>query len=111
MVYTLVNLTAALNEKNFMMYKYFLTGILECTRNMQGYLNYLTNIKELINFLRDVLKKDDFKFENNEKFDDKVLHFSLKMIVCEIFFYLKFEKEFFKMDDISESVELLIQFA
>jgi hypothetical protein len=52
----------------------------------------------------------DFEFQN-EKFSDKVLHFSLKIIVCEIFFYLKFEPEFFKLDDIAESVKVLVSFS
>ena len=33
------------------------------------------------------------------------------MIVCEIFFNLKFEKEFFKLHDISDAVGLLIEFS
>lgn len=40
-----------------------------------------------------------------------MLHFSLKIIVCEIFFYLKFEKDFFRMADISESIKVLIEFS
>ena len=33
------------------------------------------------------------------------------MIVCEIFFNLKFDKEFFKLQDISGAIGLLIKFA
>ena len=33
------------------------------------------------------------------------------MIVCEIFFNLKFEKDFFKIKDISEAIKLLIDFS
>ena len=40
-----------------------------------------------------------------------MLVFSLKMIVCEIFFNLKFDKEFFKLQDISGAIGLLIKFA
>lgn len=40
-----------------------------------------------------------------------MLVFSLKMIVCEIFFNLKFEKEFFKLHDISHAIGLLIKFS
>lgn len=39
-----------------------------------------------------------------------MLNFSLKMIVCEIFFNLKYERDMFKLDDISETIELLISF-
>lgn len=56
MIYTLIRLTAQLDEQNFMMFKYFLTGILECTKNMQQYLIYFT-VPELRNFLRQVLEK------------------------------------------------------
>ena len=37
--------------------------------------------------------------------------FSLKMIVCEIFFNMKYEMEFFKLGNISEAISLLIDFA
>jgi hypothetical protein len=33
------------------------------------------------------------------------------MIVCEIFFNLKFEKDFFKVKDISKAIKLLIEFS
>jgi hypothetical protein len=35
-----------------------------------------------------------------KEFDDEVLNFSLRVIVCEIFFNLKSERSFFKKDDI-----------
>ena len=41
----------------------------------------------------------------------QVLVFSLKMIVCEIFFNMKFEMEFFKLNNISDAIGLLIEFA
>ena len=34
-------------------------------------------------------------------FDDQVLNFSLRIIVCEIFFNLKFERNFFKRENIT----------
>ena len=40
-----------------------------------------------------------------------MLVFSLKMIVCEIFFNMKFEMEFFKLNNISDAIGLLIEFA
>ena len=67
MIYTLIRLTADLNQKNFMVFKYFLIGILECTKNMQNYLYFLPKCKELIAFLRTVLDRDQFDFEG-EKF-------------------------------------------
>ena len=33
------------------------------------------------------------------------------MIVCEIFFNMKYEVEFFKLNNISEAIGLLIEFA
>ena len=36
---------------------------------------------------------------------------ALKMIVCEIFFNMKFEMEFFKLNNISDAIGLLIEFA
>ena len=48
----------------------------------------------------------------SESFDDpEVLRFSLKMIVCDIFFNLKFEREFFKLDQIEDAISLLIEFS
>lgn len=45
----------------------------------------------------------NYEFKMKE-FDDQVLNFSLKMIVCEIFFNLKFERDFFKLDNISDAI-------
>ena len=45
-----------------------------------------------------------YEFKNLTEFDDSVLNFSLKMIVCEIFFNLKFERDFFKLDNITEAI-------
>ena len=44
-------------------------------------------------------------------FDDQVLNFSLKIIVCEIFFNLKYERDMFKLDNIGDSIHLLIEFS
>ena len=97
------------------MYKYFLIAILDCTRNLRTHLKYLIKIKKIFEFLRKVLsqKVEDFNFADMSDLnkDPKVLVFTLKMIVCEIFFNLKFEKEFFKLHDISEAIRLLIDFA
>lgn len=65
-------------------------------------------INELTIFLQQVLTQD-YKFEMPD-FEDKVLNFTLKVIVSEIFFSLKTEREFFKRDDMPESINLLIQF-
>lgn len=94
------------------MYKYFLVAILDCTRNLKNHLKYLIKIKKIFEFLRKVLsqKKEQFSFEVQE-LDSQVLVFTLKMVVCEIFFNLKYEKEFFKLHDISEAIRLLIDFA
>jgi hypothetical protein len=46
-----------------------------------------------------------------KEFDDQVLNFSLRIIVCEIFFNLKQEKYFFKLDNIAEAIQLLIKFS
>ena len=40
-----------------------------------------------------------------------MLHFSLKMIVCDIYFNLRFEKEFFKLEGIENAIKLLIDFS
>ena len=95
------------------MYKYFLLAILDCTRNLKNHLKYLIKIQGILEFLRKVLsqQKTDFKFVVKEFNDQQVLVFSLKMIVCEIFFNMKFEKEFFKLQDISQAIGLLIDFS
>ena len=114
LIYTMVRLTSQLEQSNFMMYKYFLLAILETTKNLKYHLKYLIKIKKILEFLRQVLqqKKSDFVFDNQDQFTDQnVLVFSLKMIVCEIFFNLKYEKEFFKLNDISDAVGLLIEFS
>ena len=99
LIYTMVRLVVQLDKENFSMYKYFLLAILDCTRNLKSHLKYLIKVKKILDFLQDVLAKeaDDFQFAVNEFSDKKVLVFSLKMIVCEIFFNLKFDKEFFKL--------------
>ena len=113
LIYTMVRLVVQLDKENFSMYKYFLLAILDCTRNLKSHLKYLIKVKKILDFLQDVLAKeaDDFQFAVNEFSDKKVLVFSLKMIVCEIFFNLKFDKEFFKLQDISGAIGLLIKFA
>ena len=64
-------------------------------------------------FLRKVLsrKTSEFNFKVEAIEDPRILVFSLKMIVCEIFFNFKHETEFFKMDEISEAMGLLIDFS
>lgn len=69
----------------------------------------MIKIENLIEFLKRVLK-EDFVF-NMKDFDDQVLNFSLRIIVCEIFFNLKQEKYFFKLENIAGAIQLLIQFA
>ena len=64
-----------------------------------------------MNFLRRVLATQ-YEFVNlADQFEPSVLNFSLKMIVCEIFFNLKFERDFFKLDNITEAIQLLIEFS
>ena len=113
LIYSVVRLTVQLDETNFVMYKYFLLALLDCTRNLRNHLKYLIKIKKILDFLRKVLlqKVNEFQFEVREFPDNQVLVFTLKMIVCEIFFNLKFEKEFFMISDISEAIGLLIQFS
>jgi hypothetical protein len=36
-----------------------------------------------------------------KEFEDQVLNFSLRVIVCETFFNLKFERAFFKRENIN----------
>jgi hypothetical protein len=50
-----------------MIFKYFLAGILECTKNMQGHLQYF-QAPEFSKFLRQVLETK-YSFMN-EKFSD-----------------------------------------
>ena len=90
------------------MFKYFLTAILDCTKNLKDHLKYIIKIGKIMEFLKSVLEeseenntKYEFKIvsQNSEgQFDPVMLRFSLKMIVCDIFFNLKFEKEFFKIE-------------
>ena len=92
----MVRLTVQLDTNNFSLYKYFLLAILETTRNLKTHLKYLIRIRQILDFLVGVLKKqkDEFTFQVTD-IDQQVLVFSLKMIVCEIFFNFKHEKEFF----------------
>lgn len=64
----MVRLTQQLDETNFMMYKYFLLAILDCTRNLKNHLKYLIKIKKILEFLRKVLqqKKSEFEFEDKD---------------------------------------------
>lgn len=96
LIYTMVRLTVQLDTNNFSLYKYFLLAILETTRNLKTHLKYLIRIRQILDFLVGVLKKqkDEFTFQVTD-IDQQVLVFSLKMIVCEIFFNFKHEKEFF----------------
>lgn len=45
------------------------------------------------------------------EFEDHVLNFSLRVIVSEVFFALKQDRSFFKIDNITDVVTLLIKFA
>jgi len=53
--------------------------------------------------------QENYKF--NMEFGDDVLNFSLRVIVCEIFFTLKNERSFFKKPNITACISLLINFA
>lgn len=108
LIFTLVRLTAQLPMDNFAMFKYFLIAVLDCTKNLKDHLKYIIKISKIMEFLKSVLEENEensakyeFKIvsENSEgQFDPMMLRFSLKMIVCDIFFNLKFEKEFFKIE-------------
>ena len=102
LLFSLIKIIGLLDTSNFSMFKYFLIAILDCTQNLKNHLIYLIKIENLIEFLKRVLKTD-FKF-NLSEFEDTVLNFSLRIIVCEIFFNLKQEKYFFKLDNIGEAI-------
>ena len=55
LIYSVVRLTVQLDETNFVMYKYFLLALLDCTRNLRNHLKYLIKIKKILDFLRKVL--------------------------------------------------------
>ena len=107
LIFTLVRLTVQIDTKNFAMFKYFLLAILDCTKNLKHHLKYIIKIKKILNFLKEVLETE-YVFEVEEFDDQNVLNFSLKMIVCEILFNLKFEREFFKQEGIADSICLLV---
>jgi hypothetical protein len=109
MLFSLIKLIGLLDVTNFAMFKYFLLAVLECSKSLKNHLIYLIKIDYLIEFLKRILT-EDFKFGLKD-FDDKVLNFSLRIIVSEIFFNLKQEKYFFKLDNIAEAIQLLIKFA
>jgi hypothetical protein len=109
LLFSLIKIIGLLDTNNFSMFKYFLIAILDCSKNLKNHLIYLIKIENLIEFLKRVLTVD-FTF-NMKEFDDQVLNFSLRIIVCEIFFNLKQEKYFFKLDNIAEAIQLLIKFS
>jgi hypothetical protein len=108
LVYTLNKLTTKLDQQNFMILKYFLAAILECTKNLQQNLQHLAS-PELLAFLRHVLQ-DHFEFQN-KRFNDQLLHFSLQAIVCEIFLHLKSASGLFDQEETAQSVKALVTFA
>ena len=116
LIFTLVRLTGKLPTENFAMFKYFLTAILDITKNLKNHLKYIIKINKIMDFLKKVLQ-EPYEFADmsnmSENFDDReeVLRFSLRMIVCDIYFNLKFEREFFKLDQIEEAISLLIEFS
>jgi len=110
LLFSLIKIIGLLDTSNFSMFKYFLMAILDCSQNLKHHLIYLIKIENLIEFLKKVLTQD-FEFDMKDQFDDQVLNFSLRIIVCEIFFNLKQEKHFFKLDNIAEAINLVIKFA
>jgi len=102
LLFSLIKIIGLLDMNDFSMFKYFLIAILDCSKNLKNHLIYLIKIENLIEFLKRVLTRD-FQFKMKE-FDDQVLNFSLRIIVCEIFFNLKQEKYFFKLDNIAEAI-------
>ena len=109
LLFSLMKLIKLLDTSKYHSFKYFLQAILECTKELRIHLIYLIEIEHLVSFLMKVLT-ETYSF-NNKEFDDNVLNFSLKVIVCEIFFTLKNEKEFFKSKNITENITQLIEFA
>ncbi len=60
----------------------------------------------------------DFQFSTNvhhdpsfKDVDDTILNYSLKTIACEVFFNLKSEPTFFRQDNITECVAIIVKFA
>jgi hypothetical protein len=109
LLFSLIKIIGLLDTSHFAMFKYFLMALLDCSQNLKHHLIYLIKIDNLIEFMKRVLSQD-FKFGMKE-FDDQVLNFSLRIIVCEIFFNLKQEPQFFKLDNIFEAIDLVIKFA
>jgi len=111
LLYSMVKLIQLLdeNKQHFNMFKYFLNAILECSKNLKKNLIYLIKLDHLLEFLKCVLTTE-YHFESQE-FDDEVLNFSLRVIICEIYFNLIFERQFFKREDIKDHIKLLVQFA
>ena len=109
LLFSLIKIIGLLDTQNFSMFKYFLMALLDCSQNLKHHLIYLIKIDNLIEFMKRVLSQD-FKFGMAD-FDDQVLNFSLRIIVCEIFFNLKQEPQFFKLDNIFEAIDLVIKFA
>ena len=52
LIFTLVRLTGKLPQDNFAMFKYFLTAILDCTKNLKNHLKYIIKINKIMDFLK-----------------------------------------------------------
>ena len=60
LIFTLVRLTGSsqLPVDNFAMFKYFLTAILACTKNLRSHLKYIIKINKIMDFLKQVLQTE-----------------------------------------------------
>eukprot|EP00347_Sterkiella_histriomuscorum_P023636 403333912 len=78
LLFCLIQLIQTMDDTQYPMFKYFLSAILETTKNLKNHLIILIKIDHLLDFLSLVLAKD-FEF-NMKDFDDQVLNFSLRII-------------------------------
>jgi len=58
LLFTLIKLINQLKKERFPEFKYFLTAILDATKNLKKNLIYLIKIDHLLDFLMEVLKED-----------------------------------------------------
>ena len=68
LIFTLVRLISKLPLDNYNMIKYFLSAILDSTKNLKNQLKYIIKIPSIMKFLQSVLDESDhceFKFEFN----------------------------------------------
>ena len=66
LIFTLVRLISKLPMDNYSMIKYFLSAILDSTKNLKNQLKYIIKIPSIMKFLQSVLDDSD---ENENKFE------------------------------------------